>query len=466
MRRRQFLTRSGVVVGTVALAGCNNPIEPTEQPSSTPTDSSTATETAEGSPRPYAERFEHIVNMVKAGADPTGGESITPILQSRARDDTLFVFPEGTYLMDETWELRSFSNIGVIGEGATVTIPENFKNYLFALGAPGRARDVLFENMHFDCTADNSGARVLEARVDDGLEVRDVTVEGVQQTDFAATRFDVTSESGTGLVERLSLPDGGAPHSRAVGCYVGDQSVGQLSFVDCRMEKFPNNGLYGSSSQGPLSVRGGYYANNGVSSVRVGNGGEVIGVHVRCDRSASGYENMRGIRLRNGESALVEDCLVEMLDVTYADGAIVMEAWLSSATIRNTEVRIDTDGIPAIRAKTPARSEILPSGSTPSLVCENVRITGRASDHSTITVDSRDRCLFDQLDIRQSGDRRNGIHLEQSTDNRLSNSRISVTGRPLILEQATIDTANSVTAIGTPTPNGTAADLFGSDGAE
>ncbi|WP_255149566.1 hypothetical protein [Halorarius halobius] len=415
----------------------------------TTTETATGTETGTGTPYPYTERFDRVVDVRQRGADPTGNEPINDVLEANRGNDTLFFFPPGTYLMSDPWVVREFSNVGVVGRDATVTIPPGYKNYLFAFGEPDSARGLLFEGVDFDCSARDSGARVLEARIDDGLEVRDVTVRGVQEVDFAATRFDITSESGRGVVERLRLPDGGVAHSRAVGCYVGDQSYGALEFVDCRMESFPNNGLYASSSKGPLVVRGGYYANNGIASVRVGNGGVVRNVRVRCDAGDNGFENMRGIRLRNGASARVENCTVELIDVTYSDGAIVVEEWLESATVRDTTVRIDTDGIAALRVKPPAPTATT-AASRPALTCRGVDIVGSAADNAAVSVNSRNGCLFRDVSIQQSGRRRNGIHLEQSTGNRITNSVIDVPGEAIVLENATIDTTD--TRIGTPRP--------------
>lgn len=447
MRRRTFL--QGAAVGATALAGCSFLSGPETETGTPPTDTGSPTRTA-GSPRdtdtpaayPYAEQFDTIVDVANEGGDATGAEAINPILEANAGDDTLFYFRPGIYLMNDSWVFRRFSNVGVVGRDATITIPPDFKNYLFAFGEPGEASDLLVDGLSFDCTARNSGARVLEARIDDGLVVRDVSVAGVQEVDFAATRFDLTSSDGTGVIERLRLPDGGAPHTRAVGCYVGDQSIGELSFRNCRMESFPNNGLYASSSKGPLLVEGGYYANNGISSVRVGNGGVVRNVHVRCDDPDSEFPNMRGIRLRNGASTLVENCRVELLGVSYSDGAIVVEEWLESATIRDTTVRIDADGISAIRAKAPAPRVRSDAKSRPSLECQNVSITGSADQHTAVDISSRDGCVFDGVSIQQGGADRDGIHLGHSRNNRIRDSVIDVTGRQIVLVNASIDTGS------------------------
>ncbi|NIR34699.1 MAG: hypothetical protein GWN73_01325, partial [Actinobacteria bacterium] len=73
-----------------------------------------------------------------------------------------------------------------------------------------------------------------------------------------------------------------------------------------------------------------------------GSNSTVRGVHVRCDAEPEGFGNMRGIRLREGTNVLVEHCLVEMLDVVGSDGAVVLAPWLEEATVRDTNIVIDT----------------------------------------------------------------------------------------------------------------------------
>lgn len=446
MNRRRFLRRVGVVGAAAALAGCparEPDDEETPERPQTParTDREPEPEEPPSLLEQYEDQFDTVVDVTEAGADPSGSESITPVLEDVGGDDTLIQFPEGEYLMAESWERLAFENLGLVGTDAVIRPPEGYDGYLFDLGEPGQAADLLVQGLRFDVSAERTGARILDARVDDGLEVRDVAVRGVQYLEYPSTRFDVTSPDGRGLVERLSLPDGGRPGTLAVGTYVSDTSQGTLEFRDCRIEGFPNNGLYGSSSEGPLHVTGGYYANNDISNVRVGGDGVVKGVHVRCDRAPDRFENMRGIRLRNGSSARVTNCTVELLDVTYSDGAIVVEPWMEGAVIEDTTVRIDTDDIPALQAKSTA--EGVDSG---VLTCRGTEIKGAAAGSQTVTVTDRDGSVFENLTVRQTGKRRNGLYLERSVDNELSDSRIDVTGDPVVLRQADLERADTEVA--------------------
>ncbi|KMT45758.1 hypothetical protein EL22_28065 [Halostagnicola sp. A56] len=101
---------------------------------------------ASGSASAFHEGYDDVVNVVDAGADPTGSESITPVLEDIRADNTAFEFPEGEYYMDEQFRFTNYENIGFFGHDATI-IPANFYDFhgpqfrLFRLGTylnPGK----------------------------------------------------------------------------------------------------------------------------------------------------------------------------------------------------------------------------------------------------------------------------------------------------------------------------------------
>ena len=435
--RRRLLKRLGLGLGAGAslLAGCGQRPGPEETPTGR------ETETPEGTPAPEGvrEQYGTVVDLVEAGADPEGGEPINPILSEHAGDDTLLVLPEGEYLMDGMWELWGFEHFGILGEGATIRPPDGYSGYLFAIGASGRARDFLFRGITFDITAPETGIRPLHATIQDGLHVADVTVKGLQDTDQDSFRFDVTEPDGTGLVENLRMPDGGVPQYLITAVYVGDVSRGKLTFKDCFIAGYPDNGIYASQARGPVHVIGGRYENNNVSNVRVTSGAVVRGVTVRANAALEGFNNVRGIRLRSGRDVLVEDCDVAFTEVNRSDGAIVMHDDLRSATIRNTRVKVDTDGVPAILAKTPAHPQ--PKDGN-GIRIEDVDVSGSAARNATVQINHRSDVRFSNVCINQSGDERHGVRLLGSKNNVIRDSSIHVPGDPLVLLESTIDRQN------------------------
>ncbi len=448
MNRRQLLTRAGAATAA-ALAGCGERRDGRQPTTGEPRTTREQPTTPPGTPgvrEEYANRFESMVEIGEHDVATDASESILPFLRDHLSDNTVLFFPEGRYLIPNTLDVPSFQNVGFVGDGATFVPPDGYSGYLLAMGRAGQASGFLFEGFEFDFTASDTGARPIQALVDDGLEIRDVTVRGVQDTGQDMMRFDVTAPEGSGVVERMQLPDGGVPETPTTGCFVGPHSKGTLTFRDCHIEGFPDNGLYASPAKGPVRVIGGTYANNGIANVRVGGESLVRNVHVRCDEARQGVENMRGIRLRQGANARVENCVVELHEVTYSDGAITAAPWLESATVENTQVTVNADGVPAIKLKTPVK----PGGGAPRIKFRGVRVDGSAADGEAVQVVDRDACVFENVCIRQSGENRDGVFLLRSQDSVVRDVAIGVTGEPLVLEDSTAETANVATFSPTP----------------
>lgn len=437
---RRTLLRIGSVGAAATLAGCWG----TDSDDGSRTDAGTDDGSEDGSGDgeggadgeiPYAGEYDRVVDLVAdAGADPHAEESIVPVLEEAAGDDTLLYFPEGRYLMDDLWALTEFEHLGVVGEDATIVPERGALGYLFVFGMPERsASDLLFEGLEFDFTAPETAPRPIQVQIDDAFVVRDVQVRGVGGT----ARFDVTSSDGSGVVHDLRLPDGGM-EPNPVGILVGPANRGLVRFEECHVEGFPGNGLYASPSNGPIEVVGGLYANNGIANVRVSSPAVVRDLTVRCDEAPAGFRNMRGIRLRNGPSALVENCTVEMSAVTYSEGAVVVEPMMESATIRDVDIELSADEVPAINARSPQTE----AGGT-AIECEDVTVTGDAARGSAVRVVDRNDCVLERLDIEQSGSNRDGVHLVRSSESILRNCEIDVTGEPVVLEQSQIRTVDT-----------------------
>ena len=437
MNRRHFFTTATGVAGTGMLAGCTALLDGASRQSET----ESATET-------ITDRIpEDAIDITDHGADPTGSESVVPVLEQVAVDGEAVYFPEGRYLVDETWVLRDFSDFKMFGPEAIIEPVEGFDEHIFRFESVEQPASLQFEGFTYDYTKPLTGGRMIQARVSESLTVRDVSATGVVDILPSLVRLDVTEPGGHGLVERLSLPDGAAGGTRLTGCYVGNISYGDFTFVDCHIANFPDNGLYADPPGGSITVEGGYFANCGISCVRLRGDSLVSGAHIRCDSTERGFDNMRGIRLTDYESQLnqaptvVEDCFVEVIDVTHSDAAIELSSLLNEGIIRNTHVHVDADDVAAIRAKSPGET-LLTANQIPQLRCENVTITGSGSEEAAVLITERDQCSFDELCIHQTGVNRNGIELRRSADAVVSNSYINVTGEPIELSDSTVDSTN------------------------
>ncbi|WP_245852880.1 right-handed parallel beta-helix repeat-containing protein [Natrinema ejinorense] len=407
------------------------------------------TSTASASSEPYGnyyDDYETVVDVTEAGADDTGTESITPVLEELRGDETLLVFPEGEYYMDEQFRFTGFDNFGVVGENATL-IPANYHEFdgpqyrLFRLGVSyspgGRLR---FEGFDVDQTAPDTGIRTIEAYADDRLEVRDVTINGYHDSGtWGPGLFNVTDPDGRGIVERFRAPDGGAwvndtPNAgnrwRGPIGIEANQNAGTLEFRRCWLGGFPNNGLYAAGGDGTIVVNGGLYRNSNGANVRVGGrDSEIRWPTVEVDSTRPEDESQRGIRIENGRNIDVYGAAVEITSPKPTSHAISVMNTCESARIENTRLQITggevNHGIvlsPECGEATIVDTEIThetaggyplwirDSDSAGQVLCEHLTISGRAGDASGFRDGircERDDCRFSHVDITQRG--RDGV---------------------------------------------------------
>ena len=299
-----------------------------------------------------SDSYGTVVDVVKAGGDPTGGESITPLLRERVGDDTRFEFPPGRYRMSEQLRCTEFDRLGFVGDDATI-VPDDYHSFegeprCFKLGthyAPGR--DLRFEGIDFDFTADDTGVRAIQAQVADDLVVRDVTVRGQHDSGtWGPFLFDVTDPDGDGWVDRVRLPDGGEFSEYTPGdIWTGPTGVlvsrfhrGHLRLRDCAVGPFPDNGLYARNGA-RTTVTGGEYRNSNVASVRIGGDGSgVRDAIVVVDRNRDDDENQTGIRLDCGSDLYVRDTEVR---IEAPNGpAVNVQNEVDSASIRRLSASV------------------------------------------------------------------------------------------------------------------------------
>jgi hypothetical protein len=457
--RRAYLRASGATLAATALAGCSGwlpdgpPEETTEEPGTTSITARTTTDgttTDDGSTQTTAEsvdedRFGTVVNVADAGADASGENPINSVLADHLGDDTLLKFPSGRYRLDP-WEVVDYQNLGLVGADATLVPPEKERGYWLMFG---ELRELLFAGFKLDCR-ETGVAPVNHVSVNGGSNlVRDVSLQGHRRVPKTGFEIAAADPSADLTFENVELPDGSTGGN---GIYVFPESVGELTFRDCRVEHWAE-GLYAAYQSGSLRVLGGYYANNGIDQVRVGGGHRgalVRGVTVRVDnpKRPEAKPNMRGIWLEEGGRARVENCDVAITDLTgtYSSGAIVVGRQFGTATIENTRIRTDADA-PAINVREPMDS--LQGEFAPSLnrlpdewpvTCRNVRISGDASSGRAVLANRRDDCLFDGVCIHHPQGSRDGIDVSHADGCTVRDSTIAVSGDPITTEAATVVT--------------------------
>ncbi|WP_436909436.1 right-handed parallel beta-helix repeat-containing protein [Halosimplex marinum] len=490
LSRREFLRGTAAAALAAGAAGCGSNdretatgtddgpgtrVDPrTETAAPTPTDSPTPTGTPTATPIPevvaeYGDQFDRIVNIADAGADNTGSEPINDVLTDVVEDDTLVYFPAGRYSLDylEIEDTSRFGFVSIPHEESVIVpsgpVEEIGNHFIDFVGVD----DILLDGLQFDFTESGYGGAV-RVIAEGNVVARDLRTHGPlpdrnKEDKHVVYRFEVGDPKAKGLVERIVARDGGHDGGNGVGIFVGKAHAGTLTFRDCEIANFPNNGLYASApgqtidgytgNNGTVHVRGGRYENNNISNVRIGSTGSTVkDVTVVVDKVPPAPSqrrlNVRGIRLRVRSDQLVENCTIRIgEDAGTGFGAISYHPMHGSSTVRDTEIRVDRDGYNAIDATDSSRG-----GTEKPLRFENVTITGSAAEGAAIRLADRPESVVRNCRIEQSGSDRRGIVLRDSQDCLIADSTIQVTGDPIRTRNASVNRQNLT--IEAPAPDG------------
>lgn len=451
LTRRELLAYGGATagLGAVAVAGWNlfGSGDDGEQPADPGTPTPSATDGPEADAErtyPHADRFETVVDVAARGGDPDGEEPINDVLESNLADDTLFFFPEGTYRIADLFVVQHHDNVGLVGPEATLAPRAGqIGDWLVA----SDVSRLLLEGLTVSNEADQTAVRT-KVHVSGGENVvRDVSIVGFQDVPTRTHGFTLQVDGAdTELrLDGVDLSDGAR---NGTGVFVHPSTdPGTLRLLDCRIENWYEQGLYGSSHGGPMYVIGGRYANNGKAQVRVGGGavdtpGVVRDVTVRMTdpQPAEDKGNVWGIWLHEGVGTVVENCDVAVTALSEAgsSGAVVIGAEQGTTTIRDTAIRVD-DSTFAIAATSPKEEGfVIPSMARPpqdwTVTVENVEITGSADEDVGIWLVDRPGAQLRDVTVDQGGADRDGIGLLRSPGAEISGLSCSTSGFPLVAD--------------------------------
>lgn len=446
--RRSILKKVGLggaagllAVGSYSVVRERPPEEPEPEPDPEPK--------PEPEPEPdpsdeltYLEEYDIVLDAVEEGADPEGEESINFLFDEQLTDDTLVTFPAGTYSLDPL-EVIGMEHVGIAaqaGEDVSFTTRggDCLGGHPFFLA--NELDSLRLDGITFDFRGVDAGGPI-HLFLGGESHVTDVEYVGTCHNQLAICRIEVRDETGTAEFERFEATNVKGNHT-LTGVYVGGDHSGDLTFRDCHLEGFSDNGLYASApghpgrGNGGVHVEGGYYSNNNIASVRLGSTGSTArDVTVVVDDETPGWGdlNARGFRFRERNAQVVEHC-----DVTFGEnaansfGVFVFHHANDGATVRNTTVTHDRDDVPVIRAFYPEREP------DTAPVFENLTVTGTAGEGSVADIEARDGTEFSDCTIEQTGANRDGLVFRNSDDCLIESSRIDVTARPLVLDNATV----------------------------
>lgn len=451
MERRRFLQQGAVagaagVAGLVAYSRYDDPPDDGGGRSTESTDSADITPHDEDGTVRHADAFGTVVDAVAAGADPEGDEPIGELLEQYADDDTLLSFAPGTYLFP-TLTLDGYDHLGIAAasdQRPTFIAPagscvDSDPHVQFQA-----VTDFLLEGIDFDFRRSGAGGAV-NVIADGDATVRDITCLGNCRQQITMFRMDIRNPDGTGLVENYRA-ENTEDSGWMTGAYVGQRHSGEVTFRNCELSEFTDNGLYGSApgvedgGGGVVHTENGTYRNNNVSNLRLGTDGSTSRGDTIVVESPPEAEsvNLRGVRFRRGVDQVVEDCDLTFGEtVTNSFGAIVFHADNQGAHVADTQVTMHADRVPAIQAFYLAGD----SDSAPTF--ENLTVDGDASRGYAALINGRDGTSFRNCTVEQTGDQRDGVRIAYSDDCELVDSRIDVTGYPLILRDSTLRIRNT-----------------------
>ncbi len=428
--RRTYLRAAGVGLAAT-LAGCGGNSRPSK----------------ESVVRPYRDRFEEVIDVGSLGVDDTGTEPVDSAVSQALRDGRLLYFPPGTYRLTDL-DCSGRTNCGLIGNDATFRVPAGAQgNWIY--GEP--VQDLLLDGFTFDYTKPDASPVVALSVAGTRNVLRDLRFEGDHGTSSrSGLELEVPERSASLLVERVHMR-GGSQAGNAIFTHAGE---GSLKFVDCRVEYWAE-GLYASPHSGPLLVQGGTYANNGIDQIRIGggtSGARVENATVRVDnpRNPEAKPNMRGIWMEEGTNAEVDNCTVEITDLTgtYSSGGIVVGKQFGTARITNTTVQTNYS-VPAVNIRTPTTEydpATMPSmrqlPSNHDVICENVSIYGAAPDGTAVLLTGRDDCRFRNLFVQHYFGDRDGITIANGKRTKIRDARLRVSGTPIVTTGAMPMTEN------------------------
>lgn len=384
-----------------------------------------------------ASDYEHVVDMVEAGADNSGDEPIDDVFDEHANDDTLLEFPAGEYRANHLG-LYDLTHFAMVGEDATLVPGDRYDEYEADWISGMATRDVRIENFTLDVTEDGVGPQI-DVNADDDLVVRDIHLNGRIDDGNVALGFHTNTDEGTALLENIRAPDGGD----CVGLFVG--SEGPVTVRNCHLAGFVDNGLYGSTGSAPVHVEGGTFRNNNVAQVRLGSANSSVrGATIEVDRRVPADRdivNMRGVRISDGPGpVVVEDCEFRM---TGGEGSGAIVGAFDGGSFRVNDSRIYVGSEYTTLGSNGSRTSfgIFVDDSTDGVpgerTIENVSITGGGEFRSAILFRRDDNTVRNTC-IEQFGEGRNGITLVNAENNAIADTTINVPDEEIRLRDSTV----------------------------
>ncbi|WP_323192746.1 hypothetical protein [Halostella sp. PRR32] len=428
--------------------------------------------------------FDRVVDAVDdLGLDPNGNGNVEGTLANKVQSGTLVRFPEGTYQFGGAYDMPD--RVGFVGEGDVKFRPPNgFNNPLLDTGLRGSSDNLLVEGIDIDLRADNTTCSIRFV-VDNRFHIEDMEILGRGMHSGSRTAYaflaGVRNADGVGVIRNITAKKG----SR-IGKYKGGNgrvgiwgAVGQgtLKCQNLDFREFGNNGIYASRTKMKVQVEDSYFENNNVCGVRIsGDGSYVENCEIVTDVDnytgprpiSTGSFNPRGIIVEQAKMSQTSDwripagAEVRNCDV-WAKSSPLLQSVIEhgpqgrSLLIKNTRVRCDVDGTPAIRRDRPGNIPWRKDQDTPPephwTRMENVQVTGNANGGAAVQLMGGDGSEVRNSCIQQKGSNRTGVQILDANNCEIADTNINVSGQAVDLQSSSADTSNITNGDSCPAPN-------------
>jgi len=243
--------------------------------------------------------------------------------------------------------------------------------------------------------------------------------------------------------------------------------VGELRVENVHFEQCGHNAVRSMNNPGVVTVKGGYFLNCDVSSLRFQGGGHptktslIEGVHIEQDHSklnrTGGTEPHEALGIHvdsyEGHSGLViRDCDIEYKDVSVAENNIgrlwgVIRCSNTGAsnpggfTVENCRIRNDTSAQTLwVQSTNPGIN------GSPGVKLNNVDILVTAEEQARgsvcVVMDGRNGSRFSSCCIQAPNAEANGISIDGCSDVVIEDSNINVNGYAISMRDTEADTRN------------------------
>lgn len=406
--------------------------------------------------------YDRTIDVVAdLGVDATGRTAIDDDLRPVLRDGVLLEFPDGRYRIDQLI-LYALTDFGMRATGDATLVPGDYPTDGSVWIGGGGVRNLLFEGF----TLDTQGTGpTIGFSAYDGLTVRNIDKVGAHTTHKTAFGFSIWEADGTGLIEGLRARDGDVYDDTVGATAIYTKTKGALTFRDCEIEGWGDNGLYGSDSTGPVQVEGGYYGNNNISQIRLSSPGSYVkNTAVAVTEPRGGEPNMRGIRVCDGPGPVtVDNCDISM-EHGQGSGGVVVANDGGSVAVRNSRIHVG-DGYTTVGSDATRTSfGVLVDDPTPEVADATVTIDGTSVTGGGVAGSAilfrrgntrvRDSC------INQDGSRDGIVFGANSPNNRVENTNLCVPKAPFVWNDAAVSTAGNSYTETCPLPAGVQYDEF------